>query len=191
MSSVRYGEYALLLCGLPAHTTRARHLSISVTYVASALLTLQHHVCSLFASYGFSCQHGSCAECVRQQPLLSAPLLLLLPAHTDVCACMALANSACSCQMSWPVSTSMQSISFWIKHPSTQIADPPKVSKADDDSSWETLVRSGGVIYPTHSVSVWSWLGPGELVDVIDNALDSVRKSTIGFLFCQNSVLMP
>lgn len=37
----------------------------------------------------------------------------------------------------------MQSISFWIKHPSTQIADPPKVSKVDDDSSGETVVTGG------------------------------------------------
>lgn len=35
------------------------------------------------------------------------------------------------------------SISFWIKHPSTQIADPPKVSKVDDDSSGETVVTGG------------------------------------------------
>ena len=52
-------------------------------------------------------------------------------------------------------------------------------------------MRSGGVIHPTHSVSAWSWLGTGELVDVIDNALDSVRKCTIMFQLCQNSLLMP
>ncbi len=37
----------------------------------------------------------------------------------------------------------MQSISFWIKHPSTQIADLPKVSKVGDDSLGDTAVTGG------------------------------------------------
>ena len=56
---------------------------------------------------------------------------------------MPVANSACSCQVRRPVSITMQSISFWIKHPSTQIADLPKVSKVGDDSLGETAVTGG------------------------------------------------
>ncbi len=130
----------LLLCGLQTRTTRGKHLSITVTVAASAMLTPQYHIGSLLASYG-SYQCRSCAKRVRQYPLLSAPSLPLLTAHTDLCACMAFANSACSCQVSQPVCTTMQSISFWIKHPSIQIADLPKVSKVGDDSLGETAVR--------------------------------------------------
>ncbi len=136
--------HLLLLCGLQAYTTRGKQLSMSVTVAASPVLTPQHHIGSLLTSYGFSLyRHRSCAKCVRQELLLSALLLPLLTAHTDVCACMPVTKSVCSCQVSQPVSTTMQSISFWIKHPSTQIADLPKVSKVGDDSLGETAVTGG------------------------------------------------
>ena len=66
-----------------------------------------------------------------------------LPFLTEVCACMPVANAACSCQVSRPVFTTMQSISFWIKHPSPQIADLPEVSKVGDDSLGETAASEG------------------------------------------------
>ena len=182
--------HLLLLCGLQAYTTRGKHLSISVTAAASPALTPPPHISSLLASYGFSYQHRSCATCVRQELLLSALVLPLLTAHTDVCVCMPVANPARSCEVSRPVFTTMQSISFWIKHPSPQTADLPKISRVGDDSLGETAATGG--VSLTRPIVFLHGVGWGlvSLLMLLTIHLILYVNAQLAILSCQNPSLM-